>query len=210
MSFNFGWSEKVLGNIYKNVGMRGLSTSSTSETVLYTASIDPSLYPYVFISLTGRASSSGYTATFRVRRNSVSGEILLQGSTTSSSEVLIARGIFPIDSGVFVWTASISSTAASAIIGSRSGMLAYDDNCTLIPLGSNRVYIPGRFSLKKIKGASLIDPVSVCGVIIQNVTEGNVLADNMFLDGIEINTTTQYIGEEHIVLSIEGKILTIT
>lgn len=210
MSFNFGWSEKVLGNIYRDVGMRGRSTTSSTETVLYTVSIDPSLYPYVFISLTGWTSSASNPATLRVRRDSARGEILLQGSTASTTEVLIARGIFPTGSGVFVWTAAAGYTGYYAVIGFRSGMLAYDNNCMLIPLGSSRVYIPGKFSLRKIKGASLIEPVFVCGMTFLDVTEGNALVDNMFLDGIEINTASRYIGEEHIVLCIEGKILTIT
>lgn len=191
-----------INDVGRDIGMRGKSTTSSSETVLHTTDFSGLNIQEVGIVLTGRSGANS-PCTFRVRRDGVNGEILLEGTTSSQTEVFLASGIFSKGSGKFVWTA-YNPGGYQSIIGNKSGIVG-----GLIVMKSvDEITIPVKTSLSRLKVATLQDYVIINGFNIFGFKTLDLPASNMFFDGIRIKQL--YPGaEEMIALGAEGYVLVI-
>lgn len=193
------------GDVARDAGMRGKSTTSTTETVLHTTNVSSLSLRTVGITLTAKSGISGTTIYVRVRRDSSSGEILLEGSTTSSTETLIAAGEFPKGSGVFVWTAWSSSSSVAAYLGeNRCGLVGGD---FVFRPRTQSLSIPVKLGVTKLKVASLINYVAVNGFSALAPATFEMPAEGILMSGLQIFYQTLQAGEELLAVSVEGSVL---
>ncbi|MEM2169873.1 MAG: hypothetical protein QW186_08770 [Candidatus Bathyarchaeia archaeon] len=205
MGFTFGKATLTLGDVVRDVGMRGKSSTAGSETVVHTTDFSTANIARVGINLTARNSNSGYKAFAKVRRDSIDGEILLEGFMYDTVETKIASGVFDKGSGVFVWT--LWRDNYTAYLGSRSGAVG---GSIVLGINASPTVMPIKLSLTSLRAASLISPAAINGFGCLNPITYSMPAANTFFSNLTITVATVYAGEEFVALSMEGWILTLS
>lgn len=205
MGFVFGKATLTLRDVVRDVGVRGKNTSATTETVIHTTDWSTANIERVGINLTAYNPTANYRAYVKVRRDSINGEILLEGFVVSTSEARVGSGIFSKGSGVFVWT--LWTDGATGYIGSRSGIVG---GTIVLNINASPTVLPIKLSLTSLRIASLINIAIVNGYVCQNPVTYTMPASNTFFNGLTIVMTSVYTMEEFVAISMEGWILTIS
>lgn len=205
MSFTFGKATLTLGDVVRDVEMRGKSSTATTETVVHTTDFSTANIVKVGINLTARNSNTGYYAYAKVRRDSITGEILLEGFMYDTVEAKIGSGVFAKGTGVFVWT--LWANAYTAYLGSRSGMVG---GSIIVGIAASPTVMPIKLSLSSLKAASLISPATVNGFACLGPTTVTMPAPNTFFSDLTIAVATVYAREDFVALSMGGWILTLS